>query len=289
MTRRHHPARRHGSSPPAGVHNCRSMSGANFVWSAGATRVVGRPEEEGRYTVCLAGTRGHQVCATLSPAARLTWTIEAETYFKAMTLPNEYMGCDRYTTNQAWARRAYAERGWSRVFQRTRHAACRLGCSFAGVFAQRVGAHQPALPSVTQAVAPPSPCLGRRRRTWSRGRTRRLAPTVRGSGLTRCRPRWSRRVPDRAHASEDVERSVGGRAGRVGHWAGLALWSRAPWCCQVDTGRCTSNSSRTNVASKEPSYRRNSSTRAAATRMSSCRPASSGMCRVSALIAPMVR
>lgn len=70
------------------------------------------PEQEGRYLFCLAGSRGDQARATLSPSARLTWTVEADSHFQAMTLYYEHMGWGTYTTDQEWDRRTYAEHGW---------------------------------------------------------------------------------------------------------------------------------------------------------------------------------
>lgn len=70
------------------------------------------PRSEGRYTFCLAGPKGDNVRATLSPEARLTWTVEAASHFEAMSLYHEHMGWGPYTTDQEWDHQTYAEHGW---------------------------------------------------------------------------------------------------------------------------------------------------------------------------------
>jgi hypothetical protein len=42
----------------------------------------------------------------------MTWTVEAESHFQAMTLYYEHMGWGTYATDQEWDRRTYVEHGW---------------------------------------------------------------------------------------------------------------------------------------------------------------------------------
>jgi hypothetical protein len=70
------------------------------------------PEDEGRYTFCLAGPMGDAVRALLSPSARLTWTVEAASHFEAMTRYYEHQGWGAYATDQEWDMKTYAEHGW---------------------------------------------------------------------------------------------------------------------------------------------------------------------------------
>ncbi len=72
----------------------------------------GDPEDEGRYTFCPAGPHGERARSMLSPSARLTWTVEADSHVQAMTLYYEHMGWATYTTDQEWDRKTYAEHGW---------------------------------------------------------------------------------------------------------------------------------------------------------------------------------
>ncbi|TCC65469.1 hypothetical protein E0H73_00535 [Kribbella pittospori] len=44
------------------------------------------PEDEGLFLFCLAGPHGDDARGTLSPSARLVWTVEAASHFEAMTL-----------------------------------------------------------------------------------------------------------------------------------------------------------------------------------------------------------
>jgi hypothetical protein len=71
------------------------------------------PEDEGRYTFCLAGTRGNQARARLSSAAHRAWTVEADSHFDAMTAYYLHMGWGTYTTDQEWDRITYADHGWT--------------------------------------------------------------------------------------------------------------------------------------------------------------------------------
>jgi hypothetical protein len=70
------------------------------------------PEEEGRFTFCLSGPHGDDVRALLSPAARLVWTVEAESHFAAMTAYYEHQGWGVHTTDQEWDHKTYVEHGW---------------------------------------------------------------------------------------------------------------------------------------------------------------------------------
>lgn len=63
-------------------------------------------------TFCLTGPRGDAARSLLSASARLTWTVEAESHFEALTLYYEHMGWGTYTTDQEWDHRTYAEHGW---------------------------------------------------------------------------------------------------------------------------------------------------------------------------------
>lgn len=47
----------------------------------------------------------------LGPTARIVWTVEAASYFEAMTLYYAHMGWGEYTTEHEWDRRSYAENG----------------------------------------------------------------------------------------------------------------------------------------------------------------------------------
>lgn len=53
------------------------------------------PEDEGRYMFCLAGQQGNGARALLSPSARLTWTVEAESHLEAMTRYYEHQRLGR--------------------------------------------------------------------------------------------------------------------------------------------------------------------------------------------------
>lgn len=71
------------------------------------------PEDEGRFTFCLAGPHGDQARALLSMSARRVWTVEADSYFDAMTAYHRHMGWGTYETDQEWDRITYAEHGWT--------------------------------------------------------------------------------------------------------------------------------------------------------------------------------
>ena len=58
------------------------------------------PGSEGRYRFCLAGPHGDQARSMLSSSARLTWSVEADSHFQAMTLYYEHMDWGTYTTDQ---------------------------------------------------------------------------------------------------------------------------------------------------------------------------------------------
>jgi hypothetical protein len=70
------------------------------------------PANHGRWTFCLAGSRGDNVRSMLSADARLVWTVEAASHFEAMTRYYQHQGSGIYTTDQEWDRKAYAEHGW---------------------------------------------------------------------------------------------------------------------------------------------------------------------------------
>lgn len=70
------------------------------------------PIEGGYLTFCLAGPRGEEARRDLSPSARLTWTVEAASYFEAMTRYWEHQGWGAYTSDHEWDRQTYAEHGW---------------------------------------------------------------------------------------------------------------------------------------------------------------------------------
>lgn len=46
------------------------------------------------------GPRGDEARALLSPSACLTWTVDADSHFDAMTLYYEHMGWGTHTTDQ---------------------------------------------------------------------------------------------------------------------------------------------------------------------------------------------
>lgn len=71
------------------------------------------PEDEGRYTFCLAGTHGDRARALLSSAAQRTWTVEADSHFDAMTAYYQHMGWGTYATDREWDRITYADQGWT--------------------------------------------------------------------------------------------------------------------------------------------------------------------------------
>lgn len=72
------------------------------------------PESEGWFLFCLTGPRGADARATLSPAARLVWTVRADSHFEAMTLYYRHQGGGEYTTDQDWDFKTYEELGWER-------------------------------------------------------------------------------------------------------------------------------------------------------------------------------
>lgn len=61
-------------------------------------------------------SRGREVTKPVrcSRSARLTWAVEADSHFHAMTMTlyYEHMGWGTYTTDPEWDRRTYAEHGW---------------------------------------------------------------------------------------------------------------------------------------------------------------------------------
>jgi len=71
------------------------------------------PDQGGYLTFCPAGPMGDEARATLSPSASLTWTVEAESHFEAMTLYYERQGWGTYTTDFPEVdKQTYRERGW---------------------------------------------------------------------------------------------------------------------------------------------------------------------------------
>ena len=70
------------------------------------------PESQGGFTFCLAGPLGDEARAWLSPSARIVWTVQAESHFEAMTRYYEHQEWGRYTTDQDWDHKTYAELGW---------------------------------------------------------------------------------------------------------------------------------------------------------------------------------
>lgn len=52
------------------------------------------------HTCCFAGPLGDGCRQTLEPGARLLTTFEAGSHFEAMTFYNNYLGREKYSTNQ---------------------------------------------------------------------------------------------------------------------------------------------------------------------------------------------
>jgi hypothetical protein len=53
-------------------------------------------ESAGEQTFCCAGPRGDSARSLLQPGAKLVWTVEAESWFEAMTKYYAYMGWGEY-------------------------------------------------------------------------------------------------------------------------------------------------------------------------------------------------
>lgn len=71
------------------------------------------PTDGGYVMLCLAGPMGDQARATLSPSARVTWTVEADSHFEAMTAYYEHQGWGTYTTDfPDTDTQTYRARGW---------------------------------------------------------------------------------------------------------------------------------------------------------------------------------
>ncbi len=66
-------------------------------------------KDSGSYLFCLAGPRGDNARETLSPSAKLIWTVEAGSHFEAMTAYHEFMGWGKYTTEHEWDYQPYPE------------------------------------------------------------------------------------------------------------------------------------------------------------------------------------
>lgn len=71
------------------------------------------PADDGRFTFCLRGFHGNEARQRLSAAARLVWTVEANSSFDAMTLYWRHQGWGTYTSSEDWEKVPYAELGWS--------------------------------------------------------------------------------------------------------------------------------------------------------------------------------
>ena len=59
------------------------------------------------FTFCLAGSMGDGARKLLEPEAKLIWTVEASSYFEAMTAYYEFMNWGTYTTDQEWDMQPY--------------------------------------------------------------------------------------------------------------------------------------------------------------------------------------
>jgi len=71
------------------------------------------PDGGGYLSFDLAGPRGDASRATLSPTARLVWTVEADSHFEAMTRYWAHMGWGVYTTDfPDQDCRSYCDLGW---------------------------------------------------------------------------------------------------------------------------------------------------------------------------------
>ena len=66
-------------------------------------------DADGLETFCLAGENGDGARALLSPGAKLVWTVEAGSYFEAMTKYYEHMGWGVYTTEHEWDFKPYED------------------------------------------------------------------------------------------------------------------------------------------------------------------------------------
>jgi hypothetical protein len=64
-------------------------------------------------TFSLAGERGDDARKMLGKNAKLVWTVEAESWFVAVTRYYEYMVWGEYTSESPWLdKKTYKERGW---------------------------------------------------------------------------------------------------------------------------------------------------------------------------------
>lgn len=66
-------------------------------------------DKEGLDTFCLSGKRGDEARKHLGNGAKLSWTVEAESHFEAMTAYYKYRGYGVYTTDQEWDMQPYPE------------------------------------------------------------------------------------------------------------------------------------------------------------------------------------
>ncbi|WP_194898616.1 hypothetical protein [Catenulispora pinisilvae] len=70
-------------------------------------------DDEDGPAFCLAGPRGDGARALLTGEAQLVWTVEAASFFEAMTLYYRHMGWGTYTTRYPeWDKQTYADHGW---------------------------------------------------------------------------------------------------------------------------------------------------------------------------------
>lgn len=66
-------------------------------------------EQDGSgFTFCLAGPLGEGARKLLNPAARLIWTVEANSHFEAMTKYYEFMGWEEYQTEFEQDKKPYS-------------------------------------------------------------------------------------------------------------------------------------------------------------------------------------
>ena len=66
-------------------------------------------DEDGLDTFCLSGKHGDGIRSFLGPKAKLVWTVEAGSYFEAMTAYYKFRGWGEYTTKQEWDFQPYPE------------------------------------------------------------------------------------------------------------------------------------------------------------------------------------
>ena len=70
-------------------------------------------EPDGCQTFCLAGIHGDDARSLLSPNSQLIWSVEADSYFEAMTKYYSFMEWGEYRTDfPEHDQMSYAEHGW---------------------------------------------------------------------------------------------------------------------------------------------------------------------------------